>query len=203
MTESGQAWADLGPFFACLGGYVGPAWTGGTPVLASSSTSASPCCAARPAGPRNGRDQGSAEGFLGSGGIVVVGLGRVAEAAVAAHDGHGHFDQTGEIARQMTYVRPAAVFVVGEVAHIVETVLDVPVVAHQGEQLLVTTGSWLDEKPVRLSGRDRSQSYHAAHTTGRCRTRDRLRAARRESRIVVYADQLIELSEIIEALVFG
>ncbi|MDE0031943.1 MAG: hypothetical protein OXU75_02210 [Deltaproteobacteria bacterium] len=31
---------------------------------------------------------------------------------------------------------PAAVFVIGEVAHVVEAVLDVPVLAHQREQLL-------------------------------------------------------------------
>ncbi len=48
---------------------------------------------------------------------MAVGLGQVAEAAVAAHDGDGRFGQTGEIARRMAYVRPAAVFVAGEVAH--------------------------------------------------------------------------------------
>ena len=36
----------------------------------------------------------------------------------------------------MAHVRPAPVFVVGEVAHVVQTVFDVPMVAYQGQQFL-------------------------------------------------------------------
>ena len=67
---------------------------------------------------------------------VAVGLGQIAEAALAAHDGDGRVGQAGEIARQVADVRPAAVFVAGEVAHVVQAVFDVPVIADQSEQFL-------------------------------------------------------------------
>ena len=89
-----------------------------------------------PGGSGDGRDQDRAEGLLGAGGIVAVGLEQVAEAAVGTHDGEGHVGQAGEIARQVAHVDAAAVFVAGEVAHVVEAVLDVPMVVHQGQQLL-------------------------------------------------------------------
>ena len=92
--------------------------------------------AATPAGSGAGRAQDRVERILRTGGIVAVGLGHVAEAALAAHDGDGRVGQAGEIARQVVHPSPAAVFVVGEVAHVVQAVLDVSVVAHQGEQLL-------------------------------------------------------------------
>ena len=38
--------------------------------------------------------------------------------------------------QQVTHIRPAAVFVVGEVAHVVQPVFDVPVVTDQGQKLL-------------------------------------------------------------------
>ena len=141
MTESGQACGDLGSPRACLDGYMGSVRTGATPFSSLSGTAVPPrrstarpvalCCAVTPAGSCSGRDQDCVEGILragGIGGIVAVGLGQVAEASVASHDGDGHVGQAGEIARQMAHVRPATVFVVGEVAHIVEPVLDVPVV---------------------------------------------------------------------------
>ncbi len=92
----------------------------------------------RPSAPilGDGRGQDRVEGLLGAGGVVSVGLGQVAEAPVAAHDGDGHVGQAGEIAREVAHVGPAAVFAIGEVAHIVDPVLDVPVAAHQGEQFL-------------------------------------------------------------------
>ena len=69
-----------------------------------------------PAGSGAGCAQDDGEGVLRAGGIMAVGLGQIAEAAVAAHDGDGRVDQAGEIAGHVAHVRPAAVFVVGEVA---------------------------------------------------------------------------------------
>ena len=61
---------------------------------------------------------------------------QVAEAAVAAHDGDGRVAQAGEIARHVAHVCPTTIFVVGEVAHIVQAVLDVPVSADHGQEFL-------------------------------------------------------------------
>ena len=114
-----------------------------TAFSASTGRVVSPCRpAARPgaavgrAVSADGRDHDRVEGLLGAGGVVPVGLGYVAEAAVAAHDGDGRVAQAGQISGQVAHVRPATIFVVGEVAHIVQAVLDVPVVAHEVEQLL-------------------------------------------------------------------
>ena len=53
---------------------------------------------------------------------MAVGLGQEAEASVAAHDGDSRVGQTGGIARQMAHARPAAVFVSGAVAHMVQAI---------------------------------------------------------------------------------
>ena len=66
------------------------------------------------------------------GGEMAVGLG------LAADDRDRGVGQAGEIARQVAHVDAAAVFIVGEVAHVVQAVLDVPVVADQGRELLRT-----------------------------------------------------------------
>ena len=66
----------------------------------------------------------SVEGLLRPGGVVPVGGRQVLEAALVAHDGDGRVGQAGEIARQIAHMRPAAVLVVGEVAHVVQPVLE-------------------------------------------------------------------------------
>ncbi len=53
------------------------------------------------------RDHDRVEGLLGTGGVVAVGLGYVAEAAVAAHDGDGRVAQAGQIPGQVAQVCPA------------------------------------------------------------------------------------------------
>ena len=70
-----------------------------------------------------------------SGGKVPVRLGHELE-GTATHDGDGGVGEGGEIAWEVAGPRPAAIFVVGEVAHVVEPVLDLPVLASEGEQLL-------------------------------------------------------------------
>ena len=69
---------------------------------------------------------------------MAVGLRQVLELGLAAHDRDGGVGQAGEIAGQVADIDAAAVFVVGEVADIVQAVLDVPVVADQGRELLGT-----------------------------------------------------------------
>ncbi len=69
---------------------------------------------------------------------MAVGLGQVLELGLAADDRDRGVGQAGEIARQVAHVDAAAVFIVGEVAHVVQAVLDVPVVADQGRELLGT-----------------------------------------------------------------
>ena len=107
----------------------------GTPVRPRRSA-ARPGPGERRAVSGDGRGHDRVEGLLRPGGIVPVGLGQITEASVAAHDGDGRVGQAGEISGQVTHVGPASVFVVGEVAHVVQAVLDMPVVAHQFEQLL-------------------------------------------------------------------
>ena len=76
---------------------------------------------------RREENQDGVEGLLRRGGVVPVGGGQMLEAALAAHDGDRRVGQAGQVARQVADVRPAAVLVVGEVAHVVEPVPDVPV----------------------------------------------------------------------------
>ena len=90
------------------------------------------------AGSGGGWVQDVVEGILRAGGIVSVGLGQVSEAAVAAHDGDSRVGQAREIARQVAHMCPTTVFIVSEVAHVVQTVFDVPVVPDQGQELLGT-----------------------------------------------------------------
>ncbi len=74
--------------------------------------------AAETGGSCAGRIQDQAGGLPGAGGPVPVGLGHVAEATVASHDGDGDggVGQAGEVARLVADVRPAPVPVTGEVA---------------------------------------------------------------------------------------
>ncbi len=82
------------------------------------------------------RAQQQVESLLGPGRKMAVGLRQVLEAGLAADDRDRGVGQAGEIAWQVAHIDAAAVFVVGEVADIVQAVLDVPVVADQGRQLL-------------------------------------------------------------------
>ena len=63
-------------------------------------------------------------GVLGSSCVVAVSLGEVVESPLDAHDGDGEIGQAGEVARQVTGAHPATVFVVGDVAHVMEAILD-------------------------------------------------------------------------------
>ena len=56
------------------------------------------------------------------------------------------FGQAGEVARQVADVRPAAVLVAGEVAHVVEPVLDVPVAPDEGSDLVGAIGCLVLER---------------------------------------------------------
>ena len=67
---------------------------------------------------------------------MAVGLRQVLEVGLAADDRDRGVGQAGEIAWQVAHIDAVAVFVVGEVADIVQAVLDVPVVADQVRQLL-------------------------------------------------------------------
>ena len=100
-----------------------------------SSGAARPVAVVMSAGVRRWRVEDRVEGILRTGGVVAVGLGQVAKRALAAHDGDGRVGQAGEIARQVAHVRPATVFIVGEVAHVVHPVFDVPVVPDQRQEL--------------------------------------------------------------------
>ena len=74
-----------------------------------------------------------AHGVLGPPSVVPVGLGEGVEAPLEANDGDGEVREAGEIARQVAGSHPAAVFVVGDVAHVVESIFDAPMPAHQGQ----------------------------------------------------------------------
>ncbi len=82
------------------------------------------------------RAQQQVESLLGPVRKMAVGLRQVLEVGLAADDRDRGVGQAGEIAWQVAHIDAAAVFVVGEVADIVQAVLDVPVVADQGRQLL-------------------------------------------------------------------
>ena len=78
--------------------------------------------------------QDRVESVLWSRCVVAIGLGQVAELAHQTHD--RGVAQAGEVARQAVRPRPAAVFVIGEVAHVVQAVFDVPVVSDESHQLI-------------------------------------------------------------------
>ena len=80
-----------------------------------------------------GRVDELAHGVLGPPSVVPVGLGEGVEAPLEANDGDGEVREAGEIARQVSGSHPAAVFVVGDVAHVVESIFDAPMPAHQGQ----------------------------------------------------------------------
>ena len=65
-----------------------------------------------------------------------VGLGHVAEAVVAADDGDGGVGQAGEVARHVAHMGAAAVFVVSEITHVVQTIFNDPVLPDQPQQFL-------------------------------------------------------------------
>ena len=88
-----------------------------------------------------------AQGLALPGGVVAVGLGQVAEAPVEPDDGDGGVGQAGQVAGQAPALGAASVFVVGEVADVVEAVLDLPVAAVEGEELRRAG-------PLRPQGRD-------------------------------------------------
>ena len=77
-----------------------------------------------------------AHGLLGSSGIVSVRLRQVVEAPFEAHDGDGEVGQAGEVARQVTGVYAATVLVIGDVAHVVKTIFDAPMPAHERQDEL-------------------------------------------------------------------
>ena len=74
-----------------------------------------------------------AQGFALVGGVVAVGLRLVAESAAQLDDGDSGVGEAGEIARQLAVAHSGAVLVVGEVADVVDTVLDFPVAAIERE----------------------------------------------------------------------
>ena len=80
-----------------------------------------------------GRVDELAHGVLGPPSVVPVGLREGVEAPLEANDGDGEVREAGEIARQVAGSHPAAVFVVGDVAHVVESIFDAPMPAHQGQ----------------------------------------------------------------------
>ena len=69
-----------------------------------------------------GRVDELAHGVLGPPSVVPVGLGEGVEAPLEANDGDGEVREAGEIARQVAGSHPAAVFVVGDGAHVVESI---------------------------------------------------------------------------------
>ena len=78
----------------------------------------------------------SAQGGLLSMGIVAMGLGQVTEPALITDDGDGGIGHGGEIAGQVADMSAAAVFVPGEVADVMESILDFPVTTDQSHQAL-------------------------------------------------------------------
>ena len=76
---------------------------------------------------RGSRFEEVAHGLLGAPGVVSMGLGEVVESAFQAHDGDGDVGQAGEVARQVSGVHAAPVLVVGDVAHVVDSVLESPI----------------------------------------------------------------------------
>ena len=82
--------------------------------------------------------------------IVPVGLGEELESSLDAHDGDGEVREAGEVARQMAGTHPAAVFVIGDVAHVVQPIFDAPMPSHERE----------DELGGGLFGGKRGQAVH-------------------------------------------
>ena len=62
-----------------------------------------------------------------------VGLGEEIESSLDAHDGDSEVGQAGEVAQEVSGVRPASAFAAGDVTHVVQTILDAPVPSHQRE----------------------------------------------------------------------
>ena len=82
-----------------------------------------------------------------------VGLGKELESSLDAHDGDGEVGEAGEVARQMAGTHPAPVFVVGDVAYVVQTIFDAPVPAHEREDelgggLFADSGAFRSPIPV-------------------------------------------------------
>ena len=82
-------------------------------------------------GSGSGRFEELSHGVLGASCVVPVGLREVVESPLDAHDGDGEVGQAGEVARKVTGAHPAPVFVVGDVAHVMESILDAPVSSHE------------------------------------------------------------------------
>ena len=85
---------------------------------------------------RRGRQQG--ESLARALCEMAVGLRHLAGLGLAADDGDRRVGQACQIARQVAHVHAAAVSVVREVAHVVDPILDMPVVADQFRELLRT-----------------------------------------------------------------
>ena len=66
-------------------------------------------------------------------GMVSVGLGEVVEAPFETHDGNGEVGQAGEISRPVAGMNAATVLVIGDVAHVMETIFDAPMPSHELE----------------------------------------------------------------------
>ena len=72
-----------------------------------------------------GRGEDVAQGVGLFGGVVAVSLGLVLEASAHAHDGYGGVGEAGEVALlQLAFADAGAVLVEGEVADVVDAVLD-------------------------------------------------------------------------------
>lgn len=81
----------------------------------------------------SGRGEDVPQGLALPGGVVPVCLGLVSEAPAQAHEGDGGVGQAGEVAGQPAGAHPAAVFIEGHVAHVVQAVFNFPVAAVQGQ----------------------------------------------------------------------
>ena len=69
-----------------------------------------------------GRFEEVAHRVVGASGVVAMGLGEVIEAPLEAHDGDGEVGQAREVTRKVGGAYPASVFVIGDVAHVVEPI---------------------------------------------------------------------------------
>ena len=65
-----------------------------------------------------------------------MGLREEIESSLDSHDGDGEVGQAGEVAREVSGTHPASVFVVGDVAYVVQTILNCPMPSHQSKDEL-------------------------------------------------------------------
>ncbi len=108
---------------------------------------------------RRGRLEDGVECLLRAHGTVPVGRRQVREPALTVYDGDGRMGPAGEVARPVADVRPAAAFIVSEVAHVVPAVLDLPVVPDLGR------GWWILQTPVAPGYAESRRAHHDMPST--------------------------------------